>query len=590
MKTRRVNFLSETGAMDEGHEGQGRTALWGVATLLLSNLLLLVPLWIRFGGVQPHLFALEAGIVTGLFLLRPRRRWTTVLALVAAFLVVVVTVLAVGDTAARMSLARPLNLYLDIQLVSAVKNLLSGTLSPFWAGVILVGGGLVAMGLVAVLGHCMGWSRAPDPIRTPTGAGGDAPRGLRLGQRVAAWLQPPTRGVGLALLVISLIAVPLRWLHPGGVVLGLPATQLVREQARQMARMLSERERFAAEMEQARVSSVRGPGLLSRLGGRDVILAFVESYGSAATDDPRYAPVVTPRLQVMDSLLAANGLNVVTGRLEAPSQGGMSWLGHGSMLSGLWLDNQLRYDLLLASDGRTLIDDFRAAGYRTVALMPAITLAWPEGERFGYDEIYAHADIDYAGPPLNWVTMPDQFTWSFLQETIRAKKDDRPLFAELGLISSHAPWTPILPVLEDWDSIGDGDVFQRWADAGEKPEDLWKDRDRVREAYARSVAYAVEVVASWAARFVDENTLLIALGDHQPAPLITGDDAVRTVPVHVIARDPALLEPFTDWGFVAGPAPDSEETALRMDAFRSWFLSAYSAPGADSLLAAGGRP
>ena len=566
-------FLSQTGAMNEGREEQGRADLWGLATLLLSNLLLLVPLWIRFGGLRPHLFALEAGALTGLFLLLPRRLWSTVLSLVVAFLVVAVTVLAVGDTAARMSLARPLNLYLDVQLVSAVRNLLSGTLSPLLATVVLVGGAVAALGLVAVLGHCLAWSRAPDPA-APGGAGGRS--GFK--DTALAWLRRPSRRLGLGLLVISLILIPLRWLHPSGVVLGLPATQLVREQGRQLARMLGERERFAAEMDRVAEAVQPGPGLLAGLQGRDVILAFVESYGSSATDDPRYSPVVTPRLHAMDSLLSTQGLSVVTGRLEAPSQGGMSWLGHGSMLSGLWLDNQLRYDLLLAGDGRTLIDDFRDAGYRTVALMPAITLAWPEGERFGYEEIYAHADIDYSGPPLNWVTMPDQFTWSFLQETIRMGGDDRPLFAELGLISSHAPWTPILPVLDDWSSIGDGAVFQKWAEAGEKPEELWKDGDRVRAAYARSVAYSVEVVASWAARFVDENTLLIALGDHQPAPLITGDDAVRTVPVHVIARDAALLEPFAQWGFVAGTLPDPEGTALRMDAFRPWFLGAYSDP------------
>ena len=66
----------------------------------------------------------------------------------------------------------------------------------------------------------------------------------------------------------------------------------------------------------------------------------------------------------------------------------MSWLGHGSAISGLWLDNQLRYELMLGSGQPTLVDDFAAAGYRTVALMPQITMAWPEGRLLGYDEIW----------------------------------------------------------------------------------------------------------------------------------------------------------------------------------------------------------
>ena len=173
------------------------------------------------------------------------------------------------------------------------------------------------------------------------------------------------------------------------------------------------------------------------------MLAFLESYGISALDDSVYASVILSRLGDLERRMAASGLHIATGSLVAPTQGGQSWFSHGTLLSGLWLDNQLKYDLLLTSDRETLVDDFRRAGYETVVLMPAITLAWPEGRWFGYDEIYAHRDIDYAGPPLNWVTMPDQFTWSFLERTVRVRAEGRPLFAEVGLISSHAPWTPI---------------------------------------------------------------------------------------------------------------------------------------------------
>ena len=252
------------------------------------------------------------------------------------------------------------------------------------------------------------------------------------------------------------------------------------------------------------------------------------------------------------------------------------------MLSGLWLDTQVRYDLMLGSGRETLIDDFERAGYRTAALMPAITMAWPEGFRFGYEEVWAHADIGYAGPPLNWVTMPDQFTWSFLEQTVRPRDTTRPLFAEIGLISSHAPWTPILPVLDDWESIGDGSVFAPWENAGESPRELWLDTDRVREHYALSVEYAVHAMTSYAERYLDDRTLLIVLGDHQPAPLVTGDDVSWDVPVHVLSGDPSLLEPFLEWGFVEGawPAAAGEtRDPLGMDYFREWFIEAYSGDG-----------
>ncbi len=99
-----------------------------MATLVLVNSFLLIPIWILNRGFGPHLLALEAAILTAAFLLIPNARWTRIAAWGAGLVVVVAYVLQLGDTAARMSLARQLNLYLDVQLVSAVANLLRGTL------------------------------------------------------------------------------------------------------------------------------------------------------------------------------------------------------------------------------------------------------------------------------------------------------------------------------------------------------------------------------------------------------------------------------------------------------------------------------
>jgi hypothetical protein len=355
----------------------------------------------------------------------------------------------------------------------------------------------------------------------------------------------------------------------------VPAARLAVEQSRAFVSMMGERERFADALARVPDSYADTPGLLAELAGRDVIIGFIESYGMTALHDPRYAPVVGPRLDDFQERIAAAGLHLVSGALVAPTQGGQSWFSHGSLLSGLWLDNQIRYDMVLAAGRETLIDDFRRAGHRTVALMPAIIMPWPEGQRFGYDEIFVRKDIDYAGPPLNWVTMPDQFTWSFLQKSIREKAAG-PIFAELSLISSHAPWTPILTVLDDWEGIGDGRVFDEWAGAGERPEELWLDTDRVREQFALSIEYAVHAMAAYAERYVDDRTLLIALGDHQPAPLVTGDGAPWSVPVHVISGDSTLVAPFLEWGFVKGAWPDPAVEPVGMDYFRAWFIRAYS--------------
>jgi hypothetical protein len=328
-----------------------------------------------------------------------------------------------------------------------------------------------------------------------------------------------------------------------------------------------------------RFENLPAGALLTRLAGVDVLLMFIESYGRSALEQERYAGTLLPRLDEFASGLAAAGLSAASGYLTSPTVGGQSWLAHGTLESGLWLGDQRLYDLLLINQRLTLTRAFAQAGHRTVALKPAIILPWPEGERLGFARIYAAADLGYAGLPYNWVTMPDQYTLSVLERRERAQHDRagrRPLFAEVSLISSHAPWTPIPPVLDDWAAIGDGRVFSQWAELGDPPDVVWRDPARVRHQYTLALDYVLGVLGSYAARFVDRRTLLILVGDHQPAPLITGENASRDVPMHVISGDPGLLAPFLAWGFTPGMLPSAARAPERMDAFRDWFLAAFS--------------
>ena len=524
------------------------------AALILVNTALLVPWWVLTSGFSPPWLALEAVFVIGTFMILPHKPWLKYLAGAAGLLVLFFMIVGLGETTMRLSLGRPLNLYVDYQLLSSVWNLLAGTFGYLLAGLVLITV-LVVLTLIAVA-----ITRLLLSIRVEHDNFSARVGGLRL----------------IALICGGLF---LELVPPVAAVVDVPTVRIVRDQGANLVAIIDERRQFAEELASYPDSYEDVPGLLSKLAGRDMIFGFIESYGVSAIDDARYSEVVGPRIDDFQKRMNAAGLHLVSGRLVAPSQGGQSWFGHGSVLSGVWLDTQFRYDMMLASGRETLIDDFQRIGHRTVAVMPAITEAWPEGDEFGYEEVYTHADIDYAGPPLNWVTMPDQFTWSFFENRIR-KNDERPLFAELALISSHAPWTPILPVLEDWNGIGNGSVFMRFADSGESPAELWRDVERVRDHYAMSIEYAVSTMVSYAERYVDERTLLVLLGDHQPASLITGEGAPWNVPVHVISGDRALVEPFIDWGFVEGAWPriEVEAETMGVDYFRDWFIHAYSGP------------
>jgi len=332
---------------------------------------------------------------------------------------------------------------------------------------------------------------------------------------------------------------------------------------------------FRREAAGDRFADVPDQRILAGLADRDVLLVFVESYGRSALEDPRYAPAVLPALDAFAETLARAGYQARSGWVTAPMVGGQSWLAHASILSGLWIDNQRRYDSLIMSRRETLIHAFGRAGWRTVAVMPAITLAWPEGEYFGYDAIYGAADLGYRGAPFNWVTMPDQYTLSALQQLELDRPERPPVMAEIALISSHAPWTPIPPVL-DWDAVGDGSVFTPYALSGDPPSVVWRDPERVRAQYLKSIEYALATLESYIATHGREDLVLVVLGDHQPAPLITGEDASFDVPIHVIAADEATIDAIDAWGWSPGMRPAASLPAWRMDAFRDRFLEAYT--------------
>ncbi|MDX1799930.1 MAG: sulfatase-like hydrolase/transferase [Marinobacter sp.] len=525
-----------------------------VSAVLLNVLLVALSL-----PAYPHvpLIAAEAVLLAGVCLWLPAGRPGTAVRLALGLVYVLLAVASAADALIRESLARPLNLYLDAGLASTILNQFTANLGP----IMTVLATLMLMALVLALSALFAWLL----------------KGLAQAPQRPRFLAP-------ALVLLAVVATMLpSGLQPPGVAstawaFGVHQVQLAEASA---AASRDFNEQLAQRYRNGQDRAVPLVGLRDD----DVVLAFIESYGMTNLLDDRYRPLIDARLTTMQQALDATGLHVVSGRLRAPVQGGQSWLAHATLLSGLWVNSQLDFDTLLASRRTTLIDDFKAAGHRTVAVMPAITGPWPEGNQLGYDEIHDAAHMNYQGPPLNWVTMPDQYTWTWFDRAIR-QTTDTPVFAELALISSHAPWVPILPVLDDWQSIGDGQVFEPWRNSGEAPVSLWKDYDRVRDHYVRAIDYALNVVTGYATRHVDSHTLLIVLGDHQPAPLVTGDGATRDVPVHIISGDPQLLKPFTGDGTPAMPGlpsfrdgifPERSTDGIRMDRFRGFLQQAFAA-------------
>jgi hypothetical protein len=191
----------------------------------------------------------------------------------------------------------------------------------------------------------------------------------------------------------------------------------------------------------------------------------------------------------------------------------------------------------------------------------------------GFDTVLAAADLGYRGEPFNWVTMPDQFTFAALDRRLRNGTDARPLFAQIALGSSHAPWVPV-PDLVDWDAVGDGRIFNAMARAGDPPDVVWRDRDRVRDQYRQAVDYALRVVFDYAARHAEDPPLIFVVGDHQAAGFVALDDRFD-VPVHLIGPE-ALVVRAADWGWTDGLLPADDLAPRPMDRMRDLILRAYS--------------
>jgi hypothetical protein len=338
---------------------------------------------------------------------------------------------------------------------------------------------------------------------------------------------------------------------------------------------LADREAFAREAAVDAFRDTPGDRLLTALRGKDVLVTFVESYGRSAVEDPSMAPQVGAVLDAGGERLKAAGYASRSGWLTSPTTGGGSWLAHATLLSGLWINNGQRHNNLLASDRLTLNKAFHKANWRTVGVMPAIERAWPEGDFFGYDQLYDARNIGYNGPRFSYAPVPDQYTLSKFQQTEMARPGRGPIMAEMPLVSSHGPWSPI-PQLLDWNGLGDGSVYNPMT-AGFDSDDLLKrSASEVRTDYRRSIEYSLNTLISYVEHFGNDNLVLVFLGDHQPAPIVTGENASRDVPITIVAKDPAVMDRVGGWNWSDGLRPGPQAPVWRMDSFRDRFLAAFN--------------
>jgi hypothetical protein len=539
------------------HRGGWRSVAACTTTVLAGLLVLLVlvaPNDHGFDTLTPEAFLrlpVEALVGAVLLLVLPARgrRLAAVLAGVGLGLLAIVKIVDLGFLEV---LARPFDPVLDWILVGDAEGFLTDSFGRPGAVAAAVAGVLVVLVVLALMTVSM----------------------LRVTRLLVRHNATAFRAVAALGVVWVALAVLGAQIVPNVPVAARSAGGLVYHRAQQVRADLRDQRTFD---EQAAVDAFRNtPGreLLTALRGKDVLVTFVESYGRVAIEDQELAPQVDAVLDDGNQRLTAAGFDSRSAFLTSPVLGSGSWLAHATFLSGLKVDNQQRYRTLTSSDRLTLSKVFQRANWQTVAVQPGTNRAWPEGTFYGFARQYNLQNLGYHGPNFSWSSMPDQYTLSAFQRLEYGKPGHAPLMAELDLTSSHIPWAP-LPRFIDWNDVGDGSVYRDMAAQGEQPDVVWQDRNRVRTEYRRSIEYTLSSLFSYVERYGNDNLVLIFLGDHQPAPIVSGEGASRDVPITVVTRDRAVLDRISGWGWQDGLKPGPHAPVWPMNAFRDRFLTAF---------------
>ena len=347
--------------------GAMRTALRLILAALVLHLLLIQPnhpaamTWRAL-----FLFPLELpAILLGLAAIGAGRAATLLRGVLVAALTLI-AVLKVADFAMFTAFARGFNPVADLPLAGAGVRLLAGSVGPVLASLAV----LAALATVALIAALAWWATGVWATLAP-GA-----RWVRVSGAAAILAAVvATADAGNTMRLWSLPAEP-----PGAAF----TARVGAERVTMIFDTLAELRAFRAEAASDRHAGAAG---LFDLIDRDVLVIFVESYGRTSLDTPYFSEVHRPTLLAAEARLAGLGLAKRSGLLAAPTKGGQSWLSHATFANGLWIDGQTRYGAMLASGRETLFHLAARSGFHTAAVMPQITLDWPESAMMGFETV-----------------------------------------------------------------------------------------------------------------------------------------------------------------------------------------------------------
>ena len=333
--------------------------------------------------------------------------------------------------------------------------------------------------------------------------------------------------------------------------------------------------------------AAKSANTLGALGGRDVYLIMLESVGAITYDDAHAARTLGPSRERFAADIAASGRHVVTAFFRSPTFAGGSDLAQLGVLSGIDLGDPMRHDLLLTTQRPTLISLFKAQGYQTFGLYPALNWEWPERAFYGFDVFLERRDLGYAGPAMGFWELPDQFTAARFEKIHPRDNGTPPRFVFFPTITCHLPFSPVPPYQADWSRVLAAQPF----DEAETHQTLAQKPNWLNMApdYLRMVNYTYQWLGAYFRQPEPREAIYVLVGDHQPAANITGEGASWDVPVHIVSRDSKLLGRFIEQGFRPGMEPPRQAIGA-LHALTGMMLESFAAPAAQSLAKLGPLP
>lgn len=284
----------------------------------------------------------------------------------------------------------------------------------------------------------------------------------------------------------------------------------------------------------------------------NIYLFFVESYGTVLTEAPNSKTTYLQKIDSIEKRLIKKEYSMASTYSLSPVKGGRSWLSFSSFMSGLKVENQIQYNDLIQKNFNypNLIRLFNQKGYQTYRLSSMSNknahklIPYERTNRYwSFDEWWTYWDFNYFGHHYDALGgIPDQYILGYYRDVV-SQQTSKPKLLFFITMSSHAPWYPPPPIVEDWKTLNQERPGVELSLTGEE-----------EFRYQEAVYYDLEILTQFIEQ-EEESSIFILVGDHQPPSLeykISGITPLSSTPLHIISKDSTLVQGFIGEGFQDG--------------------------------------